>query len=137
MGPWEGGEAARAPAENEAMRFIQELARPVGGLSLSELIPHFALPVERNLSMLRERKSLPAPAQQTVSQITRAMVCPGLELLIGGEFQWPRSEHAQQELLQEIGATLRDVGRSQKRTTATDAGRGETDPGEESTAPGC
>ncbi|OLV19663.1 MerR family transcriptional regulator [Deinococcus marmoris] len=113
-GALEGGEAALVPAENEAMRFIQQLARPVGGMSLSVLVPHFAMPVERNLSMLRERKSLPAPAQQTVSQITRAVVRPGLELLIGREFQWPRSEHAQQELLQEIGETLRDVSRSQK-----------------------
>lgn len=113
-GALEGGSEAVVPADNEVMRFVQQLARPTAGVGLSTLISHFAMPVERNLSALRERRSSPAAAQQTISQMTRAVVRPELELLIGSDFQWPRSEDARQELLQEIGATLHDVSRSRK-----------------------
>ncbi len=111
-GVLEGRGEALVPADNVALGFVRQLAFAAAApLSLASVANFATSPAVRNS---RELGGISEASPRKMSQMTRAVVRPGLELLIGREFQWPRSEHAQQELLQEIGATLRDVSRSQK-----------------------
>ncbi len=114
-GALEGGEAALVPAENEAMRFIQQLSHSAVRTLVAPVGIMAAAPFPRaQVSRLFKEMdgSLDLARRRTVSQITRAEIRSELELLIGSDFEWPQSERQWQRLLEEIGATLRDVQRS-------------------------
>ncbi|MPY67723.1 MerR family transcriptional regulator [Deinococcus sp. SDU3-2] len=99
-------EGTKGPADredNEALGYLRQLA---------------VMEAPRRARVVKPRPPTPVPAalpefllepRKKVSQTTRVVVRPDLELQIGRDFKWPTTEPEWRALLQELGATLRDV----------------------------
>lgn len=89
--------------ENEALRYLRPLSRQrqTGPSRVATLPPLATAPAPLPDFLL-------APPRK-VSRTTRALVRPDLELQIGSAFEWPKTKREWNVLLDEIGATLRDV----------------------------
>ncbi|MDL2345694.1 MerR family transcriptional regulator [Deinococcus sp. MIMF12] len=89
--------------DNGALRYLRQLA---------------VMEAPRRARVVKPRPPTPVPAalpefllepRKKVSQTTRVVVRPDLELQIGQDFEWPETEPEWRALLKELGATLRDV----------------------------
>lgn len=86
--------------DNEALRYLRQLS---GRPSVSERGRAASAPPPAVLP------SFLLNPPKRVSQTTRVLVRPGLEMYIAGEFAWPQTESEWRALLRELGTTLRDV----------------------------
>lgn len=101
-----GGEPAYA--DNAALNYVRQLSQSSARASRSGTPKPSARPFAAPLPdfLLAPQRMTP---EVRISRTTRAVVRLDLELLIGSDFEWPHSEKEWRSLLQEIGATLRDV----------------------------
>ncbi|MDL2345179.1 MerR family transcriptional regulator [Deinococcus sp. MIMF12] len=89
--------------DNEALRYLRQLS--VMGVSRPARVSRLSAPAPVPAAL----PDFVPGSQKKVSQTTRVVVRPDLELQIGQDFEWPETEPEWRALLGELGATLRDV----------------------------
>jgi len=89
--------------DNEALRYLRQLS--VMGVSSPARVSRFSAPAPVHAAL----PDFLLGFQKKVSQTTRVVVRPDLEVQIGQGFEWPKTESEWRALLKELGATLRDV----------------------------
>ncbi|WP_104992444.1 MerR family transcriptional regulator [Deinococcus sp. NW-56] len=89
--------------DNEALRYLRQLS--VMEVSSPARVSRLSAPVPAHAAL----PDFLLGSQRKVSQTTRVVVRPDLELQIGQDFGWPETESEWRALLKELGATLRDV----------------------------